>query len=165
MGKHYSRQVRAGAGLAGLFLSWAGAAVAAPCADDTLQIRGDFGAARFSVVVAATPQEQARGLMYVESMPRLAGMLFVYETPRAVSFWMRNTLIPLDMVFIDEAGVVQHIHVMAQPLDETPIFGPESTQYVLEINGGMSDMLGLAAGDEVQQFRFGDAAIWPCEVN
>jgi len=78
---------------------------------------------------------------------------------------MRNTLIPLDMIFADETGVVRNIHVNAQPLDETPIFGGTDIQFVLEINGGMSERLGLNVGDQMQHPLFGEAAIWPCATN
>ena len=145
-------------------LGWAGA-VAAACSDDTLAVRGAFGAAQFDVVVAETPQEQAQGLMFVESMPTMQGMLFVYDRPRVVSFWMRNTLIPLDMIFIDSEGVVQNIHAMAKPLDETSISSVVPVQYVLEINGGLADRLGLAVGDEIRHPLLTENAKWPCEAN
>ncbi|MBT8412611.1 MAG: DUF192 domain-containing protein [Octadecabacter sp.] len=145
-------------------VGWAGA-VAAACSDDTLSVRGTFGSAQFDVILAETPQEQARGLMFVESMPTMQGMLFVYDRPRVVSFWMRNTLIPLDMIFIDGEGVVQNIHDMAQPLDETSISSVAPVQYVLEINGGLADRLGLAVGDEIQHPLLTENAKWPCEAN
>ena len=135
------------------------------CAEDTASIRGAFGTARFDIAVADTNQERAKGLMFVEQMATMQGMLFVYERPQRVSFWMRNTLIPLDMIFVDANGVIANIHSMAQPLDETPIFGGTDIQYVLEINGGLSDRLGLQVGDEMQHSSFGSDAIWPCEIN
>jgi uncharacterized membrane protein (UPF0127 family) len=126
-------------------------------------MRGDFGTVRFRVSVADTPQERAQGLMHVPEMPRMTGMLFVYERPQAVSFWMENTLIPLDMIFADATGTVQRIHANAIPLDRTPIPGGEDIQYVLEINGGMADQLGLSAGDEMRHPSIGqDLASWPC---
>lgn len=149
---------------------------AATCTDDRVEIRGDFGTVRFRVVLAQTPQEQAQGLMNVPEMPRMAGMLFVYQQPTTVAFWMRNTLIPLDMLFVDETGVVVHIHENAVPLDETPVPqgfltnaagqpvpGISGIQYVLEINGGMSEQLGLSAGDEMRHPAITqDLAAWPC---
>jgi uncharacterized membrane protein (UPF0127 family) len=101
--------------------------------------------------------------MHVSEMPRMSGMLFVYERPQRVSFWMENTLIPLDMIFADATGTVQRIHANAIPLDRTPIPGGEDIQYVLEINGGMADQLGLSAGDEMRHPSIGqDLASWPC---
>ncbi|MCW1952232.1 MAG: DUF192 domain-containing protein [Octadecabacter sp.] len=142
----------------------AGAAHAA-CSIDTVTIRDDAGTVQFTVDVADSAAERAQGLMFVEQMATMQGMLFVYERPQHASFWMRNTLISLDMLFVGEAGVVQNIHAMAQPLDETPIFGGEDIQFVLEINGGLAAMLGLEVGDQMQHPSFGTDAIWPCEIN
>jgi len=128
-------------------------------------MRGGFGEAEFNVAVADSIAERSRGLMFVESMGTMEGMLFVYRVPQSVSFWMRNTLIPLDMIFVDKDGVVRNIHSMAQPLDETPIYGGEGIKFVLEINGGMAERLGLAVGDQMQHPQFGADAIWPCDVN
>jgi uncharacterized membrane protein (UPF0127 family) len=143
---------------------FAGAAFAA-CSQDTVSVRGDFGSAQFTVEVSDSSAERSRGLMFVEQMATTQGMLFVYGRPQSVSFWMRNTLIPLDMVFVDDTGVIRNIHSMAQPLDETPIFGGTDIQFVLEINGGLADRLGMDVGDQIQHISFGNAAIWPCETN
>jgi len=124
--------------------------VQAACAPDRVTIHGDWGRAPFTVAVADEPQERSQGLMYVEEMPTMTGMLFVYERPQRVSFWMRNTLIPLDMIFADETGLVRHVHENAVPLDETGIPGGEGIQFVLEINGGMAGRLGIAPGDVMQ---------------
>jgi uncharacterized membrane protein (UPF0127 family) len=138
-------------------------AVRAACSDDRLEIRGDFGTVRFRVAIADTPQERAQGLMGVPAMPRMAGMLFVYPRPEPVSFWMENTLIPLDMIFADATGTVQRIHENAVPLDRTPIPGGPDIQYVLEINGGMSAELGLAPGNVLRHPAIAqDSAAWPC---
>jgi len=144
--------------------SIAGAAHAG-CSIDTVTIRDDAGTVQFTVDVADSNEKRAQGLMFVEEMATMQGMLFVYERPQRASFWMRNTLIPLDMVFVDEAGVVKNIHAMAQPLDETPILGGEDIQFVLEINGGLAAMLGLEVGDQMQHPSFGGDAVWPCEIN
>lgn len=107
--------------------------------------------------------ERAQGLMNVPEMPTMTGMLFVYEAPQHATFWMKNTLIPLDMLFADETGTITHIHHKAVPMDETVIDGGEGVQYVLEINGGLADRLGIAVGDQMQAPAIGDAAVWPCE--
>ncbi len=96
-------------------------------------------------------------------MATSAGMLFVYDEPQFVSFWMRNTLIPLDMLFLDATGTVQHIHENAIPLDETAIPGGDDIQYVLEINGGLSSRLGITVGSALRHPSIGDNAAWACE--
>ena len=147
--------------LAGL---WAGTAGAA-CLDTTVELRGDFGAARFSVEVADDGPERSLGLMHRESMPASAGMLFVYPAPQRAGFWMRNTLIPLDMIFADETGTVTRVHENAIPLDETVIDGGPGVQFVLEINGGLAGPMGIAPGAELRHPAIdaeGQAA-WPCD--
>ena len=135
---------------------------AAACAEDRVTIRGDWGQATFTVEIADSPATRARGLMYVETMPRMAGMLFIYDRPQPVSFWMKNTLIPLDMIFASPAGEILRVHENAIPGDLTPIPGGDGVQMVLEINGGLSARLGIAAGDIMQHPAFGPDAISPC---
>ena len=150
-----------GAALAGLLLT--GAAVAEVCRIDSVTIRGEWGKARFSVEVADDTAERAKGLMHRRSLPLSAGMLFIYERPQPLNFWMRNTLIPLDLLFIDERGVVQKIHHSATPLDETPIPGGDDLLSVLEINGGLSKRLGITEGSEIRHPAFAsNAPAWPC---
>ncbi|MFC0202307.1 DUF192 domain-containing protein [Paracoccus rhizosphaerae] len=123
----------------------------------------------FQVELADTPERRARGLMFRTNLPAGQGMLFVYERPQPVSFWMRNTLIPLDMVFIDESGVIRHIHRNATPLDETPIPGaapgdpaPDRLM-VLEVAGGEAARLGLKIGQPVAHPAFSaQEEAWPC---
>ena len=134
----------------------------AECRDDTVSVVGEFGRAAFRVAVADDPQERAQGLMFVEEMGRFEGMLFVYETPQHATFWMRNTLIPLDMLFADETGTVTHIHENAVPLDESTIDGGRGVRFVLEINGGMAEMLGMDTGATLQHPAIGAAAALPC---
>lgn len=147
---------------AAVWLVFTGAALGA-CREDAVMLRGDWGTARFSVEIADDPQEQAQGLMHRTTLPLSAGMLFVYPSPRPASFWMRNTLIPLDMLFMDQHGVVTHIHPNAIPLDESPIFGGEDVLAILEINGGMAKRLGITVGSAVQHPAFAEhAPEWPC---
>jgi uncharacterized protein len=142
---------------------WAGAAFAA-CAPDTVELRGPSLAARFSVEVADTGAERARGLMFRESMPRSVGMLFVYDAPQQASFWMKNTLIPLDMIFADQTGRVTRVHARAVPHDLTPIDGGADVQYVLEINGGLAKAMGIVEGTEMRHPAISpDKAAWPCD--
>jgi len=136
----------------------------ADCADTRVILRGDTGQAAFTVEVADDDAERSLGLMHREAMPRFSGMLFDFDAPQRAVFWMENTLIPLDMLFIDEQGVVQHIHQNAVPLDRTPIDGGEGVRFVLEINGGMADMLGIEEGAQMRHPRVPqDTAAWACE--
>ena len=163
MGIHRRRSGRRRLTLvAAALLATAGAARAA-CDADRVDLRGDWGAARFSVELALTAEEQARGLMFRERLARNAGMLFVYEREQPVSFWMRNTLIPLDMIFLDDAGVVVKVHAEAVPGDETPIPSGAPARAVLEIPGGMAATLGIAEGDALRSpILPQDGAAWPC---
>ncbi|MFO6463535.1 DUF192 domain-containing protein [Jannaschia sp. KMU-145] len=141
---------------------WAGTA-AAECRPDRVDIRGEFGTVRFRVELALTPEDQSRGLMFREEMARMSGMLFVYPQTREVGFWMRNTLIPLDMIFVDEAGRVVKVHADAVPLDETVIRSGAPTRGVLELNAGMAATLGIDVGDELRSpVMPQDGAAWPC---
>ncbi len=135
----------------------------AACRADAVDLRGGFGQARFAVEVADTAAARAKGLMFRESLARSAGMLFVYPGPQRVSFWMKNTLIPLDMIFADAAGRVTRVHAMAVPGDLTPIDGGEGVVAVLEINGGLARQLGIAPGAELRHPALDqDTAVWPC---
>lgn len=136
---------------------------AAACRDDQADLRGSWGQARFSIEIADTEALRSRGLMHRESLPRSSGMLFVFDRPERAVFWMENTLIPLDMIFIDATGRVSHVHHEAIPLDRTPIDGGEGVAMVLEINGGLSRRLGIAPGSELRHPRIAQAeAVWPC---
>lgn len=139
------------------------AAVQAACAPTEVLVKGAFGEVSFSVELADEPDERAQGLMHRSYMARGAGMLFVFERPQPAAFWMKNTFISLDMLFVDEKGVIRKIHENAVPLDETPILGGEGIFAVLEINGGLSARLGIAPGDAIQHPAFSQqfAAI-PC---
>lgn len=148
----------------GLWVLLWGAMAQAACDPLRVDLRGTWGQARFSVELADTPTSRATGLMHRESMPRASGMLFIFEAPTTASFWMRNTLIPLDMIFIDPTGRVGHVHHNAIPLDETPIPGGDNVLMVLEINGGLAQRFGIVPGSELRHPRLSqDTAVWPCE--
>ncbi|WP_404807373.1 DUF192 domain-containing protein [Loktanella gaetbuli] len=138
-------------------------AIAASCDPAVVTVLGDFGRARFAVDVADDDAERAQGLMNVAEMGTMEGMIFVYDAPQPASFWMRNTLIPLDMIFAAEDGTISHIHPQAVPLDETPIFGGDNIKYVLEINGGLAQRLGIDAGDVLQHPAIGPDPVAPCD--
>lgn len=135
----------------------------AGCSADRVSLRGDWGQAAFAIELADTPEERSRGLMYRDSMARGAGMLFVYEAPQLASFWMKNTLIPLDMLFVDIAGQITAVHHNAIPGDLTPIVGGQAVYAVLEINGGLALRYGIVVGSQMQHPIFANGpAIWPC---
>lgn len=134
------------------------------CDPSAVYLRNPGGAEiRFSTEVADDAAERAQGLMARPSMPQSASMLFVYPAARRASFWMKDTLIPLDMIFADEKGVVLKVYPMARPLDETPIDGGDGVRYVLEINGGLAARLRIGAGAMLMHPSIDQAlAKWPC---
>jgi len=139
-----------------------GLAVAEACQPDVVHLRGPWGEARFAVEVADDEAGRAQGLMHRRSMPRGAGMLFVYDRPHRATFWMKNTLIPLDILFADASGTVRRIARMTEPMSERLIPGGEGIRYVLEINGGMADTLGIGEGSEMRHPAIVPGAAWPC---
>ncbi len=106
----------------------------------------------FYVELATTPDEQSRGLMFRDHLDQDRGMLFVFPKEDLYPFWMKNTLIPLDIIWIDENKEVVFISKNTQPCGELscPMINPgEKAKYVLEVNAGVSDSIGLLIGDEV----------------
>ena len=148
------------AAIAAAFLVLPGLAAAA-CAPGQLDLRWDGGQARFTVELADTETTRAQGLMNRDKMAASAGMLFVYDSPRRATFWMKNTLIPLDMIFADATGRVVSVHPMAKPNDTTTIDGGEGVKFVLEINGGFARRLGIGPGAQMRHLVI-DAPDWPC---
>jgi uncharacterized membrane protein (UPF0127 family) len=90
----------------------------------------------FDVAWALTQEQQSQGLMFVKDMPLGNGMMFLFRTVQERTFWMKDTLIPLDMLFIEPDGRIQHVHSMAKPQDYARITSGKPCQAVLEINGG-----------------------------
>lgn len=139
---------------------------AAGCQPDTAELRWSGGAARFRVEIADTAAEREKGLMFREKLSASAGMLFVYDAPEHAYYWMKNTLIPLDIVFVNSAGTVTRIAADAVPGDETALDGGEGVRYVLEINGGMAKRLGLAEGAQLRNDAMVQAGLdWPCSAD
>lgn len=116
----------------------------------TLEVTGRDRSEHFQVELAADPESRARGLMHRTELPRDHGMLFIFDERARVAFWMRNTLISLDMLFIRDDQIV-HVHHEAKPGDETRIWSPEPVDKVLEINGGLARELGIGPGDRIRQ--------------
>jgi uncharacterized membrane protein (UPF0127 family) len=101
------------------------------------------------VEVADTSDTQTRGLMYRDKLEPDHGMIFLFEDERRHSFWMKNTQIPLDMIFISRTGVIVGIHANAQPLSLVPIEVGKPSRAVLEVAGGWAAAHGIATGDHV----------------
>jgi uncharacterized protein len=110
---------------------------------------------RFEVWIADTPARQAQGLMFVRSLPPLRGMLFVHEQPRPIGMWMKNTFIPLDMLFIGADGRIQQIVENTTPHSLEVIRSRAPALGVLEIAGGEARRLGIRPGQKVSHPAFG----------
>jgi len=107
----------------------------------------------FSVELALTPEEKGRGLMHRENLPKDRGMLFIYEKEGEYSFWMKNVLIPLDIIWIDKDKKVVYIAENCRPCPDVPCpsIRPDSpAKYVLEINGGLASEIGLSVGSQLE---------------
>lgn len=108
------------------------------------------GEHRFNIELADEPEERRVGLMYRTEMAEDAGMLFDFEKPQQISMWMKNTLIPLDMAFIDEQGVIRRIAADTTPRSLESIPSGAEVIAVLEVNGGTFERLGIEEGDRVR---------------
>jgi uncharacterized membrane protein (UPF0127 family) len=124
--------------------SWLRPAEAAP-----LIVHAGGSAYKFEVELATTAAERERGLMFRKTLAPNAGMLFLYPDEQQVAFWMKNTLIPLDMLVLKADGSIARIAHDAVPLDETPIPSNAAVKAVLEVNGGTAQALGIKEGDKV----------------
>lgn len=112
---------------------------------------------KFDIELALDDAQRARGLMFREKLGPYDGMLFDFHQEAPVSFWMKNTLIPLDMVFIAADGTIRHVHANAVPLSTDTIPSEFPVRGVLEINGGSARLLGIKPGDKVKHAIFGNA--------
>jgi uncharacterized membrane protein (UPF0127 family) len=123
-----------------------------------LTIISATGPHRFKVELAETPAQMTQGLMFRTSLAPDAGMLFEYHEPTAATMWMRNTLIPLDMLFVDAQGRIVNIHERAVPQSLDVIAAAAPVRAVIELNGGTASRLGIAPGDQVVHPIFGNAS-------
>lgn len=105
---------------------------------------------KFVAELAVTEAEHARGLMHRVSLAHNGGMLFIFDNEEVRYFWMRNTVIPLDMIFIDSQKRVVNIHRGAKPMDETAISSRFPAKYVLEISAGLVSQCGISSGMKVR---------------
>ena len=125
----------------------------AACANDPRVIisgPADQNLATVRIEIADTPSARETGLMYRQHLDENAGMLFLFKTPQHLTFWMKNTEIPLDMIFADENGKVIGIVAEATPFSERQLSVPGDSQYVLEVNGGFAARHGIKAGDRLR---------------
>jgi uncharacterized protein len=146
-------------GIAGLLVSSNGALASGETSPPTgrpqslpvesLKVITRKGTLRFSVMIARDDKTREIGLMYRRNMKPHEGMIFDFQAPQPVAFWMHDTLIPLDIIFIDPAGKILNIAHNARPMDETPLPSAGPARAVLEINAGLSAHLGIHAGDRI----------------
>jgi uncharacterized membrane protein (UPF0127 family) len=122
-----------------------------------LTITTASGPHKFTVELATTAAQMMQGLMFRQSLAPDAGMLFDYQAPSMASMWMKNTLIPLDMLFVDAAGHIVNIHERAVPGSLDPIAAAAPVRAVIELNGGTATRLGIRPGDRVVFPIFGKA--------
>jgi len=122
---------------------------ASASAQDTIEIVTSSGVHAFSVELATNDAERARGLMYRKSLPEGHGMLFDFQTDQPVQFWMRNTYIPLDMIFIQGNGRILRIAENTTPLSDALVPSGGPIRGVLEVIAGTARKFHIAAGDRV----------------
>jgi uncharacterized protein len=138
---------------------WAPGAAAMPAVKtlprSSLSIDTPHGPVRFVVEVAADDSSRMKGLMFRKEMASDAGMLFEFPSEHFRSFWMKDTILPLDMLFIRSDGTISSIAENTAPLSENVITSREPVRAVLEINGGRSAALGIHPGEKVQGAIFG----------
>jgi uncharacterized membrane protein (UPF0127 family) len=132
--------------LVGLFVA---ASLARPIGQQTIKIATKSGVHVFTVEIVDNDADRAKGLMYRKELPEGQGMLFDFHRDQEVSFWMQNTYIPLDMIFIRGDGRISHIAENTEPLSTRLIPSNGPVRAVLEVIGGTSRKLGIAAGDRV----------------
>ncbi len=105
---------------------------------------------KISIEFAATEEKRSQGLMYRQSLGENEGMLFIFDKEEPQSFWMRNTYITLDLIYVNANKEIVNIAKMATPQSEAQILSEKPAQYVLEVNGGFCDRYQIKAGDKVQ---------------
>ncbi len=102
------------------------------------------------IEIADNDAARAQGLMWRKYMPEDDGMLFIFDTQQPLDFWMKNTYIPLDMVFADKSGRIVSVYPEATPLSEASITSGQPAEYVVEVNGGFCARFGISAGDRIE---------------
>ena len=121
-----------------------------------LRVVTKSGKHEFIVETAVTDRQHAQGLMFRQSLAKNAGMLFDYKVPTSITMWMKNTFIPLDMIFINNDGKVINVVQRAIPFSENVISSLGKARGVLEVNGGTASRLGIIPGDKILHRIFGN---------
>ena len=149
----------------GLFILTSSQLLASECQENVVSIHGDFGVVDFNVEIAITSIQRTQGLMGRKKLDAQSGMLFLYEKPHKISFWMKNTVIPLDIIFLSMSGEISHIEHNAQPFSIKRISGRSDTIAVLEINGQSANREGIKTGDLVRHPFFLPFDVkWSCKI-
>ncbi len=123
---------------------------------EVLTVHTRHGAAKFMVMIADNDHTREIGLMFRKSMRPEEGMIFDFHDAQDVSFWMRNTILPLDIIFISASGQILNIAANAKPFDETPLPSEGPVRAVLEINAGLAAKLDIRPGDQIS-----DKSVYP----
>src|SRR5918996_5417997 len=139
-----------------LCLSAAAAAASVSFEESPLTVDAANGQFEFLVEMAVSPAQRSQGLMFRESLAEDRGMLFDFGKPQRATMWMRNTYVPLDMLFIDVHGQITQIAANTEPLSDAMIASREPVRAVLELRGGVSAKLGIKPGDRVIHPLFAD---------
>ena len=117
--------------------------------DVAILIGKESGCHRFDIYLALTGEQQRRGLMFIRELPDTTGMLFVYRDDRTLSIWMKNTFLPLDVIFADAGGTVLNIHYSAEPQSLASMRSAGPARYVLEVNAGIADTYSIEPGSRI----------------
>ena len=145
------------------FIYFSFSSLAYACSLDSLFVKSNDVITEIYVEVADTPQSRKQGLMYRDQLAPLSGMFFIFDKPQKVQFWMKNTSISLDMIFINRNGVVEKVIERTIPYSQNLIYGGSDIQYVLELPSGLSKELNIRSGTEVIHPLIKSKSIWFCE--
>jgi hypothetical protein len=129
----------------------------AACAPDRITLLAAEGRITYTLEIADTPETRARGLMFRTDLAADSGMLFVWDEPAPRSFWMRNTPLPLDIIFLDEAGQVVNVAARTTPFSEKRLPSEGPALAVLEVNAGEAERRGIGPGTQARHPVFVDA--------
>ena len=133
------------------------------CSSDSLFLKSDDVIIEINVEVADKPKTRKQGLMHRDHLAPLSGMFFVFDKPQKVNFWMKNTPISLDIIFVNQEGVVKKVVEKTIPYSKDLIYGGSDIQYVLELGSGIANELNIKNGTELMHPLIKKEFILPCE--